>query len=641
MKTQILAAIGETELQPAAALNAALAANDRLKYAFSLLQMAVDHAGHPKQEAETLKRDRVACGIDDPTLDATVAGARMAGASCRVPGAAAIMARIAGDVRVMAAPVLATKGDGMRVRVEGVLGVLPPATGDLLDPAAVASMMQAGHGGPDSIHRLVMDLHKRLNALQAALATEVLDGAAVYNLSAPDRALVSAFMAGLRRTAGLKFGHPGLDTTATRAGGRLLIQNDIGTTDAHVIVVHVEGDDTKGRAVSVTYTDVHAERLAFFQDMLKPYAVAWKGARTAVLAAGAPFYMATGRIEVKDAAGCGAYLDALGSRLVFLIDWNRARKQLRGFLRGPDRLALLAWAAEAGVGHRGFLELGGAELINRAVEAAAGPAMRFGDRLCDVLGDAAALEFLRFVFQTATRGLLAGQPHGLIQDRIQVALAGHFTGERRQRLRVAEEHAGLVFELASLVRDGLQAEAAHPERRTRRAAGFERDADHLVLDMRDAVRRRPDHAVFLPLLEAADDAADALEGTVFLLGLDALHGKALEALQALADLLLEASEEWIKALGHAGQAGLAPGPAGRGGAELDDVLAAVSRIAVLRQQADEAARTLTAEAVLHADGFRQLHLFTASGGKLQAAAVALQRACLILRGYVLEGVAVG
>jgi len=37
MKTQILAAIGETELQPAAALNAALAANDRLKYAFSLL----------------------------------------------------------------------------------------------------------------------------------------------------------------------------------------------------------------------------------------------------------------------------------------------------------------------------------------------------------------------------------------------------------------------------------------------------------------------------------------------------------------------------------------------------------------------------------------------------------------------------
>ena len=73
-------------------------------------------------------------------------------------------------------------------------------------------------------------------------------------------------MAGVNRTAKLKFNHPGLATTATRAGGRLVIQNDIGTTDAHVIVIHVEG-----LTVSVTYTDVHAERLAFFQDMLKPH----------------------------------------------------------------------------------------------------------------------------------------------------------------------------------------------------------------------------------------------------------------------------------------------------------------------------------------------------------------------------------
>ena len=48
-------------------------------------------------------------------------------------------------------------------------------------------------------------------------------------------------MAGLNRTAPLKFDHPGLATTATRAGVRLVIQNDIGMTDAHVIVLHVEG----------------------------------------------------------------------------------------------------------------------------------------------------------------------------------------------------------------------------------------------------------------------------------------------------------------------------------------------------------------------------------------------------------------
>jgi len=47
MKSQILAAIGESELQPLTLLNSALAANDRIKYAFSLLQMAAAHAEHP------------------------------------------------------------------------------------------------------------------------------------------------------------------------------------------------------------------------------------------------------------------------------------------------------------------------------------------------------------------------------------------------------------------------------------------------------------------------------------------------------------------------------------------------------------------------------------------------------------------
>ena len=162
---------------------------------------------------------------------------------------------------------------------------MPATKDDLIDPVATSAMMQAGHGKTDSLHRLVMDLHKQLNALQGEMAEETLDGAAAYGLEQIDRPLVAAFMAGLNRTAQLKFAHPGLATTATRAGGRLVIQNDIGTTDAHVIVIHV-----KDLTVSVTYTDVHPERLAFFQEMLKPRGVTWEQQRTAILAAGAPFY---------------------------------------------------------------------------------------------------------------------------------------------------------------------------------------------------------------------------------------------------------------------------------------------------------------------------------------------------------------
>jgi hypothetical protein len=51
MKTRILAAIGEPQLHPMASLNAALAANDRVKFRFSLLQMALSHAEHPDRDA--------------------------------------------------------------------------------------------------------------------------------------------------------------------------------------------------------------------------------------------------------------------------------------------------------------------------------------------------------------------------------------------------------------------------------------------------------------------------------------------------------------------------------------------------------------------------------------------------------------
>jgi len=627
MKTQILEAIGEKELQPAASLNAALAANDRLKYAFSLLQMAADHAARPEQPAASLRRDRLACGIDEPDFDNAVAGARMVGNLFRVAGAARIFALIADDMRLMAAPVLSTNPDGLAVRLDRLLDVLPVAADDLLDPKAISAMTQIGDEHADSLHRLVMDLHKRLNVMQAELAEETVDGAAAYNLAEADRPLVAAFMNGLNRTAKLKFSHPGLATTATRTGGRLVIQNDIGANDAHVIVIHVQDS-----AISVTYTDLHPERLAFFQEMLKPLSATWESERTAVLA-GAPFYQATGRIEATDADRCRASLEFLGSRLVFLIDWNRARKELRGFLRGPDRVRLLRFAADTEIGHRGFLEMGGARLVNQAIEATAGSSMHFGDRLCDVLGDAEALEFLRFVFRTATEGLLNGLSHGLIRDRILVTLATHFSNEKKELLRLAGDHAGLIFEIASLVREGLTARPDGADKRTGRADRFEHDADQILLAIRKAVRRRPEYEAFIPLLEKADDAADELEAAAFLLVLDPHQGKPLEALQILADLLVEVSQEWIKAVGHATQIEGAASDA-----ETEDFLKAIDRIGALEHQADDAERALAATTVQHAVDFRQLHLVTAIGGKLEAAADALKHASFILREHVLEDV---
>ncbi len=632
MKSEVLEAIGAVDLRRATLVNAALAANERAKFLLSLLQFALAHAAHPEQAVADLRRERLVCGLAESWLDEVVAGARAAAAGrVQVPHAEAALQKLAAEVTAMAAPLA---GGPFDARLAALLAAMPACPDGLVEAAAVAAMTDAMPSRGDSLHRLVMDLHKALNRLQAELARETLDGAAVYGLADEDRPRLAAFMAGLNRTAPLKFAHPGLGTTATRAGGRLVIQNDIGTTDAHVIVVTVAGFKAQ-----ITYADVHPRRLAFLRAMLARFEVSWGAEETrqvAGLAGGAPFHLAIGVLEAAGEEELRAYLNFLGSRLVFLIDWNRARKQLRGFLRAPERVAALEWAAGEEIGHRGFLELGGAALINQAIETASGGAMHFGDRLCDVLGDAAATELVRFALRIASEGLRARQSLGLIRDRVRAELQTHFQSEGRRLLRLASEHAGLVFEIATLVRDGISAATTGDGglgRRARRAGRFEHEADLLVVQMREAVRRRPDHEAMLRLLEAADDAADQLEEAAFLLELlteAGAGGGPLACLAALADLLVENAEEWIKALGHAAAAA---GDATH--EDADDFLVAIDRVLALEHAADDAERRLRLEAVQQAGNFRQLYLYAEVGRVLEEAADALKHAGLIARDVML------
>jgi uncharacterized protein Yka (UPF0111/DUF47 family) len=638
MKSQILAAIGESELGRAAQVNAALSANDRIKYYFSLLQMAMARADHPEQPAANLRQERVTCGIDEPALDDVVGGTRREGNTYRVPGCQKVLQQVVDQLRIMAAPVAVEQGPFAQ-RLESLLARIPAVADDLIQRRTIQEMTRAGSNGHDSLHQFVMDAHKRLNTMQVELAEQRLDGAAVYNIDESDRALIGAFMAGLNRTAPLKFDHPGLEATATRSGDTLIIQNDLGTTEAHVVVIHV-----KGMAAHVTYTDVHPERARFFRDMLKRYAVNWsqdRGGQLPDAEEDANFTLLVGSYDAKDQADLEEYLSFLGSRLVFVIDWNRARKQLRPFLRGRDRVGVLRWAADAEVGHRGFLELGGAQIINQAIERVSGSAMHFGDRLCEVLADDAAVRFVQFVFRAATEGLKEHQSPGLIQDRVRAELQARFASEGERLLQIAGEHAGIVFELATQIRDGVQAISCNGndsdcDDLAKRARAFEHDADQLVVAAREAMRKRPEYAPLFKVTEAADDAADELEEVAFLLGLlkaTRPGGEALDSVAALTTLLVEASQEWIKALSCAVHVK-------RGGQQedADDFLLAIDRLLALEHQADDAERALTYAVVQRARNFRQLHLYSEIGGSLEAAADALKSAGLIARDHLFANV---
>jgi uncharacterized protein Yka (UPF0111/DUF47 family) len=631
MKAPVLEAIGETALDFPSKISAALTANDRIKYYLSLLQSAALHAAHPEENKGTLRTERIAARIEDTSLDDLIGQARHERDTIRIPGCGRVLERIAQDLRVMAEPVR----ERFAKRLDGVLAKLPKVCGDVIDPHVIERMTRAGG---DGIHQFVMDVHKQLNALQRQISEERIEGAAVYRIRKSDRPLIASFMSGVNRTAPLKFSHPGLETTATRSGSTLVIQNDIGTTDAHVIVIH-----TNGRAVDLTYTDVHVERIDFLQKMLQSFSVRWTETRSmqkgSVGEAG-EFHLITGRYEAKDDSDLRSYLEFLGSRLVFLIDWNRARRQLRSFLHSAQRIELLAWAAEKEIGHRGFLELGGAALINNAIEETAGSAMHFGDRLCDVLGDDAAMEFLRFVLSQATEGLRQHQSSRLIQDRIGAELQAHFSSEEKLLFQLACDHAGLIFEIASMARDGIRAiDSTEQARDAERARKYEHEADQVLIAVLDATRKRPEYAPLFQLVETADDAADELEEVVFLLGLLDPHGaqeEILSALASLSDLIVVSTQEWIKALHHARQlerraAATVPGAAG-------DFLTEINRIFELEHQADNAERALTYAAVQHAADFRHLHVYAEIGRSLEAAADALKAAGVVARDYLLENV---
>ena len=126
-----------------------------------------------------------------------------------------------------------------------------------------------------------------------------------------------------------------------------------------------------------------------------------------------------GSYHTKDEEEQRKFLEFLGSRIVFLIDWNRARKRLRSFLPNKDCVTVLRWAAEHEVGHVGFLQLGGEKLIYDGLEMAARIPLRYGEPLYQILGREKTIEYFQWVFNAAAKGLLANHSRLLIQDEIK------------------------------------------------------------------------------------------------------------------------------------------------------------------------------------------------------------------------------
>lgn len=408
-KTGVVASLGELQLLRPAWTKAALAANDRLKLYLTVLQAAQAHAEQPSNAPLDLKREFAAAKVDARWLADLPGSAYLEGEILHLAELARLLGVLRDDLRIMARP-LGDDGDlahqALMARVADWCDRLDKQHADTLTPAQIKAITSGSRHGEDSFHVLVMDLHKALNHLSAEFSNEEIEGAHVWQLTPGDRPRIGAFMRGLNRTRALKLDHPGLDTAATRDGDRLLIQNDIGTNDAHVIVVQVEG-----RTVTLTYSDLHDRRFAFFQAMLSDIGGIWSSTSTrstAGLNADEAYRVGTATFDCKDEEKLHATLDAVGSRIVFLIDWNRARKRLNLFVRKSESVAILTEAARREVGHMGWLAAGAEQLIHGAMQALGTDHFRIGERLDQVMGEAQAREFLTEALALSSQSMRFG-----------------------------------------------------------------------------------------------------------------------------------------------------------------------------------------------------------------------------------------
>lgn len=638
-KREIIEELGEGELLLPELVNAALEANDRVKYLLTLLQTARAHADDPGASFSELAAERRAANVQNAELDSVVGGTDKGGAGdYHIPLADSILAGLREGMQVMLGPMTANDPRGAKPfqkRLDSLLAQAAALEGGLVPGSLIDRMTSGDRDGEDSLHILVMDLHKVLNAMQADLSTETIDGANTYLLKDRDKDLVRAFMRGLSRTSPLRFDHPGLGTTATRAGKKLVIQNDIGMTDAHVMVVTVTGLVT-----TITYTDIHLIRLQFLTGLLSRWAIRWNSTVARKAKAGfekGAYHLAVGEFTAHNRTEHTAFLEFLGSRLVFLIDWNRARKALREFLPKDDCVIALRWAADQEVGHMGFLKVGGATLIHEALEVA--DPLRYRLPLWEILGREEALGYVQTVMRIAAVGLLAHRSRLLINDEIRAELLRHFRSGHQALLDQCAEQAMIITDVVTSLQQALQTVAHGGDggkvaRAAERSKRWERESDDLVNSVRALAKRAEAAGFFSDLLKLSDDVLDSLEEATFLTTLAtsaAPSQVAYASIVKMTEIVLEASHEYLKALIAASYL-----QKDYGRKEMEDFLSPIDRVLNLERECDDAHRAAQKLILKEAVDFKQLWLLLSLAHTVEDSMNGFMRAVYILRDYILE-----
>jgi hypothetical protein len=605
----------------------AVAANDRVKYYLALLQAAQAQGRSPQHPAPNLRALRESSGITETALDRVVEESVSRGNGITyIPGGCTILDALFDSLRYMAAaielagairPDVRERSTLYRRRLDALAATMQGCKDDQISNATIAALTKETRNGHDTVHQVTIDMQDELTRLQSTVATDLIEGARTFGVADDDRALIRAFMSGVHETAGLKFTHPGLNTTAAGDGVRLSIQNDLGSMPEHLIVIHVED-----RAVTMTYTDVHPSRIRFFQGLVDAYAVTWTSTPASDVTG---IVTSAGKYVADSAEDVERFLRFVGSRLVFLIDWNRARKRLTRLVNKSTAIDLLRWAADNNIGHRGFLEAGDVALIETAFERAFPMHTRFGIRLDELLGGGPARQFLTSVFRMTSWGIATGRSHSLIEDQVEAELLRHLETPERHVLAIAAHHATTIIALGERVRRELA--------RCRQRTPPETDAGHAVgQDERRFIDAHHDAHRFKPLLTEAAAAASALEDAAFLLSVmpASIDCSLLTLIEALADQVGATARAYVRCL-EEGQT-----LSRLSNRDVDNFLVTIDQLTASGRDAGGAKRALTEKLLRGEANCREFYALTTIADDLESAASRLSRCGAIVRDQVLR-----
>jgi uncharacterized protein Yka (UPF0111/DUF47 family) len=619
-----------------------LSANDRVKYYLALLKAAQTHAQSPDTPASNLRLERESSGIADSALDRIIdASVSRGNNTVYIPGACVILDALFDGLHNMlaaidAAGVLRTdvreRGSLYRRRLHSLETMRRACKDDQMTNATINELTTVSRNGHDTVNQLIVDLHTELSALEDAVATETIDGAYAYNLTDADNRFVRAFMTGVQETEALKLSHSGLNTVASRDGERLSIHVDCGSTPAHVVVIHVEH-----LVATINYTDVHRARLRFFQGLLDSYALTWAPApEEGKLEASVGKYVADTPAHIEQ------FLRFLGSRLVFLIDWNRARKRLARLVSKRGAIELLRWAADNNVGHRGFLEAGDVALVETAFDRAVPLQTRFGVRLDELLGAQSARLFLMFVLRATSWGMSTGQSLRLIEDKVEAELLRYLETPDRHVLAGVAQHATMIVALAERInqeltrrRSSARADAGGNDisRAPELARAWTARADAMLHEERRLMAVRDDAHQLRPLLTEAANAAAALEETAYMLPLmpEDIEAALYSLLETIAERVLATAREYVRGLEEGQDLSRTSDRL-----DVDNFLMTVDRLTALGRDTNAAKRAFTERLLRGSGDCRELYALTTVADGLERATSALSRCGAIVRDQVLR-----